>query len=54
MIMQRIGYPEFGALLNKTGRSMVYSCSWYDYFLFTRITFQLFRFNDFNEMLLKL
>ncbi|XP_037947115.1 alpha-N-acetylgalactosaminidase-like [Teleopsis dalmanni] len=22
------GYPEFGRLLNKTGRSMVYSCSW--------------------------
>lgn len=25
------GYPEFGALLNKTGRPMVYSCSWPDY-----------------------
>lgn len=22
------GYPEFGRLLNKTGRPMVYSCSW--------------------------
>lgn len=22
------GYPEFGNYLNKTGRSMVYSCSW--------------------------
>lgn len=25
-----LGYPEFGALLNQTGRPMVYSCSWYD------------------------
>jgi len=25
------GYPEFGALLNKTGRPMIYSCSWPDY-----------------------
>jgi len=25
------GYPEFGALLNRTGRPMVYSCSWPDY-----------------------
>lgn len=23
-----IGYPEFGSYLNKTGRPMVYSCSW--------------------------
>lgn len=23
-----VGYPEFGRLLNKTGRPMVYSCSW--------------------------
>jgi len=23
-----IGYPEFGRLLNATGRPMVYSCSW--------------------------
>lgn len=22
------GYPEFGRLLNATGRPMVYSCSW--------------------------
>lgn len=22
------GYPKFGALLNQTGRPMVYSCSW--------------------------
>lgn len=22
------GYPEFGRLLNQTGRPMVYSCSW--------------------------
>ena len=22
------GYPEFGTLLNLTGRPMVYSCSW--------------------------
>ena len=22
------GYPEFGYLLNRTGRPMVYSCSW--------------------------
>ena len=22
------GYPEFGRYLNKTGRPMVYSCSW--------------------------
>lgn len=22
------GYPEFGRALNKTGRPMVYSCSW--------------------------
>jgi len=22
------GYPEFGRLLNETGRPMVYSCSW--------------------------
>lgn len=22
------GYPEFGKLLNNTGRPMVYSCSW--------------------------
>ncbi|KAK8736541.1 hypothetical protein OTU49_005061 [Cherax quadricarinatus] len=26
-----IGYPEFGAFLNNTGRPMVYSCSWPDY-----------------------
>ena len=25
------GYPAFGALLNGTGRPMVYSCSWPDY-----------------------
>ncbi|KAI9553546.1 hypothetical protein GHT06_021464 [Daphnia sinensis] len=25
------GYPDFGALLNQTGRPMVYSCSWPDY-----------------------
>lgn len=25
------GYPEFGRYLNKTGRPMVYSCSWPDY-----------------------
>lgn len=25
------GYPLFGKLLNKTGRPMVYSCSWPDY-----------------------
>nr|CAH0113308.1 unnamed protein product [Daphnia galeata] len=25
------GYPEFGTLLNLTGRPMVYSCSWPDY-----------------------
>lgn len=23
-----VGYPEFGRFLNKTGRPMVYSCSW--------------------------
>ena len=23
-----LGYPEFGRLLNATGRPMVYSCSW--------------------------
>ena len=23
-----LGYPEFGALLNQTGRPMIYSCSW--------------------------
>lgn len=23
-----VGYPEFGNLLNQTGRPMVYSCSW--------------------------
>lgn len=23
-----VGYPEFGRLLNATGRPMVYSCSW--------------------------
>lgn len=22
------GYPEFGRLLNRTGRPMIYSCSW--------------------------
>jgi len=22
------GYPEFGSILNSTGRSMIYSCSW--------------------------
>lgn len=22
------GYPEFGGYLNKTGRPMIYSCSW--------------------------
>lgn len=25
------GYPEFGGYLNKTGRPMIYSCSWPDY-----------------------
>ncbi|XP_066976535.1 alpha-N-acetylgalactosaminidase-like [Macrobrachium rosenbergii] len=25
------GYPEFGSYLNKTGRPIVYSCSWPDY-----------------------
>ena len=23
-----LGYPEFGGYLNKTGRPIVYSCSW--------------------------
>lgn len=26
--MPVLGYPQFGALLNKTGRPMIYSCSW--------------------------
>jgi len=29
--LELTGYPEFGALLNKTGRPMIYSCSWPDY-----------------------
>ncbi|KAG1698135.1 Alpha-N-acetylgalactosaminidase [Nymphon striatum] len=29
--MMDIGYPEMGAYLNKTGRPMLYSCSWPDY-----------------------
>lgn len=27
-IFLHLGYPNFGALLNQTGRPMVYSCSW--------------------------
>ncbi|XP_045582354.2 alpha-N-acetylgalactosaminidase [Procambarus clarkii] len=32
------GYPEFGNFLNKTGRPMVYSCSWPDYQLAAGMT----------------
>lgn len=28
IIQMNKGYPEFGRLLNATGRPMVYSCSW--------------------------
>lgn len=28
IIQMNDGYPEFGRLLNATGRPMVYSCSW--------------------------
>nr|XP_053645018.1 alpha-N-acetylgalactosaminidase-like isoform X1 [Cherax quadricarinatus] len=31
------GYPEFGYFLNKTGRPMVYSCSWPFYQIFSRM-----------------
>lgn len=33
-----IGYPEFGRLLNSTGRPMVYSCSWPVYQIYAGIT----------------
>ncbi|XP_033218349.1 alpha-N-acetylgalactosaminidase-like [Belonocnema kinseyi] len=32
------GYPEFGLYLNKTGRPMIYSCSWPDYQLYANMT----------------
>lgn len=35
------GYPEFGRLLNATGRPMVYSCSWPVYEEFNGITVNL-------------
>lgn len=31
------GYPEMGYYLNKTGRPMVYSCSWPAYQVFAKI-----------------
>ena len=31
VILKKLGYPEFGAWLNTTGRPMIYSCSWPDY-----------------------
>ncbi|XP_037787232.1 alpha-N-acetylgalactosaminidase-like [Penaeus monodon] len=31
------GYPEFGYFLNKTGRPMVYSCSWPFYQIYSRM-----------------
>ena len=28
LILKKPGYPKFGEYLNKTGRPIVYSCSW--------------------------
>lgn len=37
-----IGYPEFGRLLNGTGRPMVYSCSWPVYQIYSGLTVSVF------------
>ena len=37
-IRSMAGYPAFGALLNATGRPMVYSCSWPVYQTYAKMT----------------
>ncbi len=32
------GYPEFGYYLNRTGRPMIYSCSWPVYQTYSKMT----------------
>lgn len=43
--MNFAGYPEFGYYLNKTGRPMVYSCSWPVYQLYAgmRVSYLIFK-----------
>jgi len=38
------GYPEFGFHLNRTGRAMVYSCSWPVYQIYSGISVSTWNF----------
>jgi alpha-N-acetylgalactosaminidase len=39
-----VGYPEFGYWLNKTGRPMIYACSWPVYQTYSGMTVSAVQF----------
>ena len=46
------GYPEFSRALNKTGRPIVFSCSWPAYLVYTEIKVSVLGLT--NEIAIKL
>lgn len=42
LIFYYTGYPEFGYHLNRTGRPMIYSCSWPVYQIYAGMQVKIF------------